>query len=149
MLQLTLVECLKVQLAKYNSDWNAIKPIILGAGATGLEYKYNWAIVNSRCYYWGYAKGRKPPKGEKLARDDCLALCPWGDYFNHSDKGVCEPSSEKFDIDSVKCRVQLNKTGYVVIANRDYRELIPRHQTILTVYRCGRRSCCFLWSSSK
>jgi hypothetical protein len=84
-----LLVALKEQLVKYNSDWDLIKPVIESSRARELDYKYHWALVNSRCYYWAFGKARNPPKGQSsLPRDDCLALCPWVDYFNHDNKGV-------------------------------------------------------------
>lgn len=71
------------------------------------EYRYGWLLVNTRCFYWDYpvildgsrnlGKGVKGNKGKgasgkqkKWPRDDCMALCPVIDYFNHADdEGVC------------------------------------------------------------
>lgn len=57
-------------------------------------YKYYWLIVNTRCFYWAYFKRARDEarKGKKLPRDECLALVPWGDYFNHADQGVSSTS---------------------------------------------------------
>lgn len=62
-------------------------------------YRYAWLLVNTRCFYWDYpvpakghgAKRRRGPASQRKAwpRDDCMALCPVMDYFNHAnDEGV-------------------------------------------------------------
>ena len=46
-------------------------------------FTYHWMIVNTRSFYYEY------PGDEKgVAREDRMALCPFVDYFNHSDEGV-------------------------------------------------------------
>jgi hypothetical protein len=44
---------------------------------------YYWLVVNTRCFYWEYFKLAREAKkrGQKLDRDDCMALCPFADYF--------------------------------------------------------------------
>ena len=66
------------------------------------EYKYGWLLVNTRCFYWDYPiisaeaggalgeprrkkGGARPLTSKKWPRDDCMALCPVIDYFNHAD----------------------------------------------------------------
>ena len=49
---------------------------------------YYWLIANTRTFYHELP-GRKQKK--KMAREDCMALCPFADYFNHADdEGVGE-----------------------------------------------------------
>ena len=45
------------------------------------RFVYYWVVVNTRCVYYVPA-GAPPPKD----RNDAMALCPFADYFNHSDK---------------------------------------------------------------
>lgn len=68
------------------------------------EYREGWLLVNSRCFYWDYpvlggalrgklgAVGGKRLHNGKLKKreeNDCMAMCPVMDYFNHTDgKGV-------------------------------------------------------------
>jgi len=63
------------------------------------EYIQGWLLVNSRCFYWDYPvlggalKGKVGVVGMKRRRDgkrkrdrnDCMAMCPVMDYFNHAD----------------------------------------------------------------
>jgi SET domain len=65
-------------------------------------YLYNWLIVNTRSFHW-----TKPGSKEKLAPDDCMCLCPFVDYFNHSD--------------NADVTVVMAKEGYTVISDGDYR----------------------------
>lgn len=66
-----------------------------------LLYTHAWLLVNSRCFYWDYpfiadvGTGRKTGtagqrRKPKRDRDDCMAMCPFIDIFNHSDReDVC------------------------------------------------------------
>ncbi|KAL1612728.1 hypothetical protein SLS60_000957 [Paraconiothyrium brasiliense] len=61
-------------------------------------FTYTWLIVNTRTFYWDYpdlpnAHPRLPRKRQQLTADDCYAMCPFIDYFNHSEKG-CEPKAD-------------------------------------------------------
>ena len=58
------------------------------------EYAWAWLIVNTRSFYWDYpektidlqapVKKRKRVDRPLLARDDCMCLCPYLDYLNHT-----------------------------------------------------------------
>ncbi|EEQ90825.1 SET domain-containing protein [Blastomyces dermatitidis ER-3] len=50
-------------------------------------YTYYWLIVHTRSFHYIPA-GTSPPKDH----NDAMALCPFGDYFNHIDEGGCEVS---------------------------------------------------------
>jgi hypothetical protein len=76
-------------------------------GVQEIDYRYHWMVVNSRCFLWEYAIARRKPKLQ-VNRDDCLALVPWGDYFNHTDR----------EEDGFK--VSMNPTGFIVTARKDY-----------------------------
>lgn len=74
-------------------------------------FTYVWLIVNTRTFYWEYldlpnAHPRLPKKRTQLTADDCYAMCPFMDYFNHSDKG-CDPKADA--------------KGYSVTADRAYK----------------------------
>jgi hypothetical protein len=74
-------------------------------------FTYTWLIVNTRTFYWNYpdlpnSHPRLPKRKNKLTGDDCYAMCPFMDYFNHSDVG-CDP--------------QADKHGYSVTADRAYK----------------------------
>lgn len=64
------------------------------------DYLYNWLIVNTRTFYWVSPGKKKPP-----VRDDCMALAPFADYFNHADEG---------------CIVNFGSDGITIIADRTY-----------------------------
>jgi hypothetical protein len=56
-------------------------------------FTYTWLIVNTRTFYWEYpdlptAHPRLPKKRAQLTADDCYAMCPFMDYFNHTDVGT-------------------------------------------------------------
>ncbi|PVI06502.1 SET domain-containing protein [Periconia macrospinosa] len=74
-------------------------------------FTYNWVAVNTRCFYFDYpdlpsASPRLPKKRANLTAEDCYALCPFLDYFNHASTG-CNPTA--------------NAKGYSVHADRDYK----------------------------
>lgn len=50
-------------------------------------YKYLWLTISTRVFYWSYpntAAAHLPKKRASLTSDDCLAMCPFADYFNHT-----------------------------------------------------------------
>lgn len=47
-----------------------------------MRYCYYWLIVNTRSFYH-LASGQDIPK----EKNDAIALCPYADYFNHTDVG--------------------------------------------------------------
>ena len=66
------------------------------------DYTYNWLLVNTRTFYHLLtADTRKKGRQRRLppvARDDCMALCPLADCFNHSDEGVSRPVYLRYDV---------------------------------------------------
>ena len=68
------------QQRKLSADWTAVS-----AAFPTLSYEtyvYNWLLVNTRTFYFTSPKIKlKKP----INRDDCLALSPFADYFNHAD----------------------------------------------------------------
>ncbi len=49
------------------------------------EYLYYWLAINTRSFY--YVRPGSTQTGVIIS-NDCMALCPFIDYFNHSDSGV-------------------------------------------------------------
>jgi hypothetical protein len=97
------------QLTKLDKDWADFKPHLPSISRD--LYTYTWLIVNTRTFYWNYpdmpnSHPRLPKRKNKLTGDDCYAMCPFMDYFNHSDVG-CDP--------------QADSKGYSVTADRAYR----------------------------
>ncbi|OCK79513.1 SET domain-containing protein [Lepidopterella palustris CBS 459.81] len=89
------------------TDYKALKPF-LPADSEKL-FTYTWLIVNTRCFYWDYPNlpaSRLPKKRQSLTADDCYAMCPFLDYFNHADEG-CEPTHDA--------------SGYAVTCNQNYK----------------------------
>jgi len=103
-----LLQKQKVKLYGPYGDLAAASEVLLPAhaGASGSdrvdmnrEYVEGWLLVNSRCFYWDYPvlggalKGKVDAVGVKRGRDgrrkrdrnDCMAMCPVMDYFNHAD----------------------------------------------------------------
>lgn len=88
------------QQRKYGFDWAIASEAFPALNEE--EYRYNWLIVNTRTFYW-VAPGAKRPS----VRDDCMALAPFADYFNHADTG---------------CKVNFGEEGITVTADRVYEE---------------------------
>jgi len=88
--------CLAAEAAENMQLSEGIAP---GGGSLADWYAYAWLLVNTRCFYWDYPvlggalKEKGAPKRgldgkvveRKRDRDDCLAMCPVLDYFNHAD----------------------------------------------------------------
>ncbi|KAF2741527.1 SET domain-containing protein [Polyplosphaeria fusca] len=73
-------------------------------------YTYCWLIVNTRTFFWDYpnlptTSPYLPKKRALLKADDCYAMCPFMDYFNHTTIG-CDPTHDS--------------KGYQVTADRAY-----------------------------
>jgi hypothetical protein len=97
------------QRTNLERDWNSLH-IHLPAISKDL-FTYTWLIVNTRTFYWEYpdmpnSHPHLPKKRTQLTADDCYAMCPFMDYFNHSDIG-CDP--------------QADSKGYSVTADREYK----------------------------
>ncbi|KNG44269.1 set domain-containing protein [Stemphylium lycopersici] len=89
-------------------DWLSTIPLNLAVDKE--TYTYTWLIVNTRTFYWDYpdlsnASPLLPKRRSKLTANDCYCMCPFIDYFNHSDAG-CDP--------------QHDAKGYSVTADRAY-----------------------------
>lgn len=73
------------QVIKFQKDFASVRAAIPAANID--EYMYAWLIINTRTFYY-VPDGQKAPSNP----DDAMALCPFGDLFNHSDNGVCQYS---------------------------------------------------------
>ena len=69
------------QSRKLRKDWDVVKKVVPNVDYD--KYVYNWLVVNTRSFYYEPPNERKPK-----SRDDCMALCPLADCFNHADEGV-------------------------------------------------------------
>ena len=101
---------LEKQQSKFDRDWAVCQSVLPDARID--DFRYHWLVVNTRCFFWEHAKP-KPIRSRKRARhvsrsgDDCMALTPFADYFNHSDGG---------------CTFDSTRTGCFITADRDYAE---------------------------
>ena len=86
------------QKQKLQADWQKVKTSLPDADEE--IYTYFWLIVNTRSFYY-----IRPGTKTKPPPDDCMALCPFIDYFNHADHG---------------CSVDFNEEGFVVTSDRAY-----------------------------
>lgn len=78
---------LEHQEKKLDLDWTAVHQAF--PGILYNDYIYNWLIVNTRTFHYTSNSRRiKKPTNP----DDCMALNPFADYFNHTDTGGCEVS---------------------------------------------------------
>jgi hypothetical protein len=69
------------QKEKLKKDFEVVQSAFPGADLD--IYVYHWLIVNTRTFYF-VPPGISTPSNP----NDCMALCPFADYFNHSDAGV-------------------------------------------------------------
>ncbi|KAL9088323.1 MAG: hypothetical protein Q9165_006248 [Trypethelium subeluteriae] len=100
------------QRKKLERDWNAAvsDAILADTSSTRNTFLYCWLLVNTRCFWWDYpALPKHSQKRRKLSQDpqECMALCPLMDLFNHSSQG---------------CEVNFTKAGYTATCDRDYAE---------------------------
>ncbi|KAH7057130.1 hypothetical protein B0J12DRAFT_568496 [Macrophomina phaseolina] len=100
---------LQKQQDKFDVDWEALKDNLPDKEHRDM-YVYYWMVVNTRTFYWDYPTtsrtGKQQVKRRKLAADDCMALCPFMEYFNHADEG---------------CTVDHDLKGFTVTCNREYK----------------------------
>ncbi|KAF2797743.1 SET domain-containing protein [Melanomma pulvis-pyrius CBS 109.77] len=97
------------QRTKLEKDWTDFRTFLPSISKS--LFTYAWLIVNTRTFYWEYpdlpkTHVRLPKKRAQFTADDCYAMCPFMDYFNHSDVG-CDPKNDA--------------KGYSVTADRDYK----------------------------
>ncbi|KAG9229157.1 hypothetical protein BJ875DRAFT_387950 [Amylocarpus encephaloides] len=87
---------LSQQKTKMAVDWAAVSEAFPEVAYD--DYVHRWLIVNTRTFYYLDPKIKKKP-----ARDDCMALNPFADYFNHAATG---------------CGVSFSSQGYTVTASQ-------------------------------
>lgn len=89
---------LEKQKKKISVDWGVISRAFPTMSYD--LYLYNWFLVNTRTFYFTSPKikSKKP-----LSFDDCAALIPLADMFNHADAG---------------CEVTFSTSGYSICADR-------------------------------
>lgn len=85
------IELLHSQQQKFKQDLSDVRDHLPPKVSESI-FTYVWQIVNTRCFYWDYPNvpAAKLPKGKRslLKSDDCEALIPFMDLFNHDTEGV-------------------------------------------------------------
>ncbi|KIX96613.1 uncharacterized protein Z520_07879 [Fonsecaea multimorphosa CBS 102226] len=76
---------LRKQQGKLSRDWSAVSAAF--AQLSYDVYRYSWLLVSTRTFY--YTPPDMAPEDTPEA-DECLAVVPFGDYFNHSDVATCK-----------------------------------------------------------
>ena len=72
---------LAAQERRLKRAWGNVSKLSLDASYD--DYVYAWLIVNTRSFYYDL-----PLRLEPRTRDDRMVLCPFVDFFNHSNNGV-------------------------------------------------------------
>lgn len=73
-------EILRGQIRKTDKDFKIVSKAF--PGISRRDYLYHWLVVNTRSFYYIIPGMKKSPSS------DCMALCPFVDYFNHAETGV-------------------------------------------------------------
>lgn len=108
---------LEKQYQRFQAAYNAVKATFPD---TDVEmFLYYWIVANTRCFHYT-PPDEEPPED----RNDAMALCPFADYFNHSEEG---------------CEVAYDSNRYTFTATRDYEE----GEEIFATY--GHHSTDVLW----
>lgn len=80
---------LSSQKQKLHSDWNLTCTTL--PSVSYHDFEYNWFIVGTRTFYYTH-----PGSQGELDPNECLALVPIADYFNHADIGCTVNFSPDF-----------------------------------------------------
>jgi hypothetical protein len=86
------------QKQKLQRDWAAVSAAYPSLGQD--EYTHFWLLVSTRTFY--YTPPNLPTEETPIA-DECLAIVPFGDYFNHT------------SAPSKGCKVNYSPSGYEFI----------------------------------
>ena len=71
------------QATRFNKDWDIVASAFPEAQKS--RYLYYWLIVNTRSFYFELSD-----RISSVSVNDRMVLCPFADYFNHSDQGVSQ-----------------------------------------------------------
>ncbi|KAG0650498.1 Ribosomal lysine N-methyltransferase 2 [Hyphodiscus hymeniophilus] len=141
---------LKNQQAKISKDWSAVSSAFPSLSYE--TYQYNWLLVNTRTFYFTspLIKLSKP-----VNRDDCMALQPFADYFNHADIASAEAlfSSQGYSI-AASCSISKGDEIYISYGNHSNDFLLAEYGFSMESNKWdeadtgGRRVCrelCTVW----
>ena len=98
----TATTLLNNQKKKLAADWSTVSSAFPDLSYD--NYVYAWLLVNTRTFYF-LSASKKPGYTHPTNRDDCMALQPFADYFNHTSSS--SPSGT-----STECVVSFTATGY-------------------------------------
>ena len=117
---------LENQKKKLSLDWTTVSTAFPTLSYD--HYLYNWLIVNTRTFYF---TSRKIKTKNPLNRDDCMALIPFADYFNHADVGsvvTFSPSGYKICTDR---QIEKGEEIYISYGNHSNDFLLAEYGFIL------------------
>ena len=101
---------LQKQQHKLKRDWTAISSVPRFSHLTLEHYTYNWLLVSTRTFFY---TPPNLPADETPETDECLAIVPFGDYFNHSPSpSVTASSTPSITSPSTTCKVSYSPTCY-------------------------------------
>jgi hypothetical protein len=87
------------QEKKFAQDWAAVSAAFPSLSKD--RYLYSWLLVNTRTFY--YTAPITPKRPRPKDPNECMALNPFADYFNHACTG---------------CVVEFSPAGFEITANR-------------------------------
>lgn len=114
------------QNAKISLDWATVSAAFPALSYT--SYLYHWFIVSTRTFYY------TPPRMKRrrpVNHDDCLALIPFADLFNHSEAGVevtYTPAGYKFRTDR---QIEKGEEIYISYGNHSNDFLLAEYGFVL------------------
>ncbi|KAI9675006.1 MAG: hypothetical protein M1817_001412 [Caeruleum heppii] len=140
-------DILRIQRKKLDEDYRAALAHLPDEKMEKRAYMYHWLIVNTRTFYYvGPGMQSKKKKARPVIRDDCMALCAWGDYFNHADEG--RSKADKSSGISVQSLSPKRASLSQAIGRMDFTDhnLLPEEvgEEIFVSY--GNHSNDFLWA---
>ena len=68
-----LIEIIRKQVRRVDEDYACIQAV---APVSKQAYSYAWFLVNTRVFWWNQT-------GREMPSDECVAMCPILDLFNH------------------------------------------------------------------
>ena len=72
---------LEKQEKRFQAAYKAVKATFPDTDSE--MFMYYWVVANTRCFHYT-PPDEEPPED----KNDAMALCPFADYFNHSEEGV-------------------------------------------------------------
>lgn len=90
---------LEKQHQKYAVDWSEAHKAFPGIAED--DFMHKWCLVNTRTFYYVKEGTARPKK-----TDDCMAMVPFADMFNHTRRGGCH--------------VTFDRKGCTILADKAY-----------------------------